>query len=105
MNSISISTSSKALVFAALLAIAGCGGISSREEFEAQVKDKSVAEVQKKVGKPASVDESVAGTVRWTYKGKTFHTDGGTKFDKTTVVVFRQADANTPPRMVEVVYQ
>lgn len=100
-----ISTSSKALVFAALLAIAGCGGISSREDFEAQVKDKSVAEVQKKIGKPVAVDESIPGTVRWTYTGKTFYTEGGTKFDKKTVVVFRQADSSTPARMVEVVYE
>ena len=77
----------------------------AREDFEARVKDKSVAEVQKKIGKPAAVDESVPGTVRWTYTGKTFHTDGGTKFDKKTVVVFRQADAGTPARMVEVVYE
>ena len=101
----SIRISSKALVLATLIAVAGCGGISSREDFEAQVKDKSVAEVQKKIGKPASVDESVPGTVRWTYNGKTFHTDGGTKFDKKTIVVFQKADAATPPRMVEVKYE
>jgi hypothetical protein len=51
------------------------------------------------------VDESVAGTVRWTYTGKTFHTEGGTKFDKKTVVVFRKSDADAPARMVEVVYE
>lgn len=105
MNPISISHSSKALLLATLFAIAGCDAMSSREDFEARVKDKSVAEVQKKIGKPAAVDESTPGTIRWTYKGATFHTDGGTKFDKKTVVVFRQADSSTPARMVEVVYE
>ena len=89
MKPISISHGSKALILTILFAIAGCDAMSSREDFEARVKDKSVAEVQKKIGKPVAVDESVPGTVRWTYTGKTFHTEGGTKFDKKTVVVFR----------------
>lgn len=105
MKAINISTGSKGLILITLLAIAGCDAMSSREDFEARVKDKSVAEVQKKIGKPVAVDESVPGTIRWTYKGKTFYTDSGTKFDKKTVVVFRQVAANTPPRMVEVVYE
>ncbi|HEY9447635.1 MAG TPA: hypothetical protein VIQ62_11235 [Burkholderiales bacterium] len=102
----SLSASSKSVIFAMLLIIAGCGDISSRTDFVALVKDKSTAEVEAKVGKPVAVDEGASGTVRWTYNMKTFSTESGsTQFDKKTVVVFRKADANTPATVVEVVYE
>lgn len=103
----SLSASSKSLVLAAaLLVVAGCGDIRSRADFEALVKDQSTPEVQAKVGKPAAIDESVAGTVRWTYNSKTFTTQSGsTEFDKKAVVVFRKADANGSAKVVEVVYE
>lgn len=103
MNSVSIS--SKALLFALVIAVAGCGELLSREDFVSRVQDKSTAEVQKALGKPDAIDESVPGTVRWTYESKTFHTEGGTKRDKKTVVVFRQGDGGTPAKMAEVVYE
>ena len=85
--------------------VAGCGELRSREDFVAAVKDQSTTEVEKKIGKPAAVDETVPGTIRWTYKSKTFHTESGTKFDKKTVVVFRKAEGAAPARMIDVVYE
>lgn len=103
MNPVSIR--SKALLFALVIAVAGCGELFSREDFVSRVKDKSTAEVQKEIGKPDAIDESVPGTLRWTYEGKTFHTEGGTKRDKKTVVVFRQGDAGAPAKVADVVYE
>lgn len=100
-----VKASSKVILVAALLAVGACGEIRSHSDFETLVKDKSATEVERKLGKPAAVEDNGA-TVRWTYTGKTFTTDNeGTHFDKKAVVVFRKADSDAPAKVAEVVYE
>ena len=65
-------TQLKKLSIAAFLAVAGlslggCGDLYERTDFANSVQGKSDAEVQKAVGKPASVDARNPGRVTWTY--------------------------------------
>ena len=101
----SLSGVSKALIIAAALFVAACGERVSREDFATQVQDKSMTEVQKRHGKPDSVDESDAGKVKWIYTSKTFSTGDSTKMDSKTVVVFTKTDANAAGKVIEVLYQ
>lgn len=95
----------RALAFAALGMILGaCGEKLSREDFAAAVKDKTTADVQSAMGKPHAVDESVAGTVKWTYKSKTFSTGEATKMDNQAIVVFQQRDPKSPATVADVQY-
>jgi hypothetical protein len=103
-NFTSLSGIGKALIVAAVFFVAGCGERISREDFAAMVKDKSTTEVQARHGKPDAVDESVPGTVKWTYTSKTFTTGESTKMDTHTVLVFARNDANAPAKVVEVLY-
>ena len=96
---------SKAVVGALVCVLSSCGERLSREDFAALVKDKSATEVAARIGKPDAVDESIAGSTRWTYTSKTFSVEGGTKMDAKTVVVFRQIDPNASAKVVEVLYQ
>lgn len=77
----------------AALAAFGCAQRYSHDDFVNLIKNKTPAEVESRVGKPDAVDESVAGSPQWTYKDKTFTTDGGTKFDHKAIVIFHQEDA------------
>lgn len=95
----------RALPVAVALALTACGERFSRDDFGALVKDSSTTEVAKKFGKPDIVDESIGGVIRWTYKSKTFGTEGGTKLDQRTIIVFRQTDPNAPAKAVEVLYE
>lgn len=91
---------------AALLAIAGCGDVRSRSDFETLINGMSPVDVQAKVGKPAAVEES-ADTIRWTYNKATFATSekGSAQFDKKTIIVFRKPDGNVPGTVAEVRYE
>ena len=99
------SLSSKVLIVALVCVFASCGERLSRDDFAMLVKDKTTTEVAARLGKPDSIDESIAGTARWTYTSKTFGVEGGTKMDAKTIVVFRQTDSNAPAKAVEVLYQ
>jgi hypothetical protein len=101
----SLSAISRILIIAFAFALAGCGERLSRDDFAALVKDKTTTEVAARIGKPDAVDESIGGTIRWTYTSKTFSVEGGTKMDAKTVVVFRQTAPNTAAKAVEVLYQ
>lgn len=96
---------SKVLIVALVCVFAGCGERLSRDDFAVLVKDKTTTEVAARLGKPDSIDESIAGAARWTYTSKTFSVEGGTKMDAKTIVVFRQTGPNAPPKAVEVLYQ
>ena len=62
-SSASLSALSKALIVALVLVFAGCDSRLSRDEFASRVTGKSTSEVEAGLGKPDTVDESVAGTV------------------------------------------
>ena len=104
-SSASLSALSTALIVALVLVLAGCDQRLSRDEFASRVTGKSTSEVEAGIGKPDTVDESVAGTVRWIYNSKTYGIEGGTKFDRKSIVVFRHSDADAPARAVEVIYE
>jgi hypothetical protein len=91
---------------AALVAIAGCGDVRSRSDFETLINGLSPVDVQAKVGKPAAVEES-ADTIRWTYNKATFATSekGSAQFDKKTIIVFRKPAGNVPGTVAEVTYE
>jgi hypothetical protein len=109
MNASTIRTMSAriALVMltAASLALAGCSGVQSREDFAAKVKDKSDKEVAKQIGKPASVTEVAPDQVAWTYNGRTFNIEQGNKFDTKAVVVFSKAAADGQLKAVDVKFE
>ena len=48
-------------------------------------------EVTKAVGKPAAVEESAPGQVKWIYNGRTFNVQDGNKFDSKAIVVFSKS--------------
>lgn len=90
---------------AASLALAGCSGVQSREDFTAKVKDKSDKEVAKEIGKPATVTEIAPDQVAWTYNERTFNIEQGNKFDAKTVVVFNKAGADGQRKVVDVKFE
>lgn len=92
-----------AAAFAASFAVAGCSGVSSRDDFAARIKDKSEQEVAKEIGKPASVDASKPDRVVWTYTSRTFNLENKNKVDPKTVVVFTPAGGKL--KVAEVVYE
>ena len=100
----------KKLSIAAVLAVAGlslggCGELYERTDFANSVQGKSDAEVQKAVGKPASVDASNPGRVTWTYNSATFNVNNANKRDAKTIVVFKPEAAGGKLRAVEILYQ
>ena len=103
-------TQLKKLSIAAFLAVAGlslggCGDLYERTDFANSVQGKSDAEVQKAVGKPASVDASNPGRVTWTYNSATFDVNNANKRDAKTIVVFKPEAAGGKLRAVEILYQ
>jgi hypothetical protein len=72
----------------AALALAGCGPVYERSDFLKEVQNKSEAEVQKALGKPASIDASNPDRVVWTYTGESFDLANGNKRDSKQIVVF-----------------
>lgn len=87
----------------AFLALAGCGDLYDRKDFESYVKDKTEEEVRKKVGKPAVVDSGNPEKVTWTYNATTFDPTNKSARDAKTVVVFKPIGGKL--KVVEVVYQ
>ena len=71
--------------------LAACSEMVSRDDFTQRVQNKSDAEVTKAVGKPAAVEESAPGQVKWVYNGRTFNVQDGNKFDSKAVVVFSKS--------------
>jgi len=92
-------------IMAASIVVAGCSGVSSRDEFAARVKDKSEQEVTKEVGKPAVVDNSRPDRVTWTYTSRTFNLENKNKLDQKTVVVFGPTSRDGKLKVLDVVYE
>jgi hypothetical protein len=92
-----------ATALAASFALAGCSGVSSRDDFAARVKDKSEQEVKKEIGKPAAVDNSKPDRVTWTYTSRTFNVENKNKVDPKTVVVFTPAAGKL--KVAEIVFE
>ena len=82
-----------AAFIAASVLVAGCSGVSSRDEFTARVKDKSEQEVSQALGKPNAVDSTRPERVTWTYTSRTFNLENGNKLDPRTIVVFAPSSA------------
>ena len=93
----------QAVLAVAIFALAGCGDLYDRKDFETSVRDKSEDEVRKKVGKPAAVDSSNPERVTWTYNGTTFDPTNKNARDQKTVVVFKPIGGKL--KAVEVTYQ
>ena len=92
-----------AAALAASFVLAGCSGVSSRDDFAARVKDKSEQEVKKEIGTPAAVDSSKPDRVTWTYTSRTFNLENKNKVDPKTVVVFTPAGGKL--KVAEVVFE
>jgi hypothetical protein len=89
-----------------VLTLTGCSGQVSgtaRGLFVGYVTDKTEEEVVAKVGKPASIDNSAASTLRWTYKRKTFDPDNQSLVDEETILIF-QKDAGGKFRVTQVIF-
>ncbi len=103
-------TQLKKLSIAAFLAVAGlslggCGELYERSDFVKSVQGKSDAEVQKAIGKPASIDASNPGRVTWTYTSATFDLEHGNKRDAKTIVVFKPEAAGGKLKAAEILYE
>jgi hypothetical protein len=85
--------------------LAGCSGVSSRDDFAARVKDKSEQEVTKAIGKPAAVDNSRPERVTWTYTSRTFNLENKNKVDQKTVVVFGPMSKDGKLKVLDVMYE
>ena len=85
--------------------IAGCGEITSREDFTSAVQSKSEDEVKKRFGKPAAVDSSDPAKVVWTYSDRTFDVANPSKRDKVAAVTFGAADGKGKRSVVGVEFK
>ncbi len=94
-----------AFLVAAGLSLGGCGELYERTDFVKNVQGKSDAEVQKAIGKPASIDASNPGRVTWTYTSATFDLEHGNKRDAKTIVVFKPEAAGGKLKAAEILYE
>lgn len=81
-----------ALVVLALAVAAGCSGTYQRGMFQGYVVGNTAEEIQSKIGKPTSVDESDPNKPRWVYTKKTFDPDNFNKQDEKTTVILEKKD-------------
>jgi hypothetical protein len=82
-----------ALAVLALAVAAGCSvGTYQRGMFQGYVVGATAEEIQSKVGKPDSVDESNPEKPRWVYLKKTFDPDNFNKADEKTTVILEKKD-------------
>lgn len=77
-----------AMLFAAIMMIAGCGDLYDHKDFTNVVMNKSEVDVAAKLGKPKSVDGSDPEHVKWIYSGVTFDPENRNNTDSKTIVVF-----------------
>ena len=94
-----------AFLVAASLSLGGCGELYERTDFVKNVQGKSDAEVQKAIGKPASIDAGNPGRVTWTYTSTTFDLEHGNKRDAKTIVVLKPEAAGGKLRAAEILYE
>jgi hypothetical protein len=88
------------IAMAAMLGLAGCHPMQTRDDFKSAVMNKSPEEVQQALGKPDTVDESDPSRLVWIYNEATFNIANNNKRDPKARVIFsRQA---SKPSVVEV---
>lgn len=90
------------LLALALLVMAGCGDIYSREDFTTLIMNKSEVEVVKNIGKPAAVDASNPARVTWTYNSATFDMANKNARDAKAVVTLVPDAASGKLKVIEV---
>jgi hypothetical protein len=95
-------TSAVGIAAAAMLALAGCQPVQTRDDFKGTVMNKTPTEVQDKVGKPAAVDETDPAKLVWIYREVTFDIGNNNKRDATTRVIFSRQEAPTTPSVIDV---
>jgi hypothetical protein len=98
-----IKLSCMAFAVAGVFALGGCGDLSNREDFAAQLKNKTEPEVLKYAGKPAQVDSTDPNHVAWIYKSRTFDVPTR-KTDAETDVIFT-ASADGKLHVADVVFK
>jgi hypothetical protein len=81
-----------ALLVLAVAVAAGCSGSYQRGMFQGYVVGIPADEIQSKIGKPDSVDESDPNKPRWVYNKKTFDPDNFNKQDEKTIVILERKD-------------
>ena len=81
-----------ALAVVMLIAACSGGGTFSRGLFTGYVMGQSAAQVEDKVGKPASVQSPDADHQVWVYEKKTFDPDNANAEDARTSVYFERKD-------------
>jgi hypothetical protein len=79
-----------------MLAVSGCQPVQTRDDFKGTVMNKTPEEVQKKLGKPHSVDESDPSKLVWTYNEATFDIENNNKRDPAARVIFTRGEAVKP---------
>lgn len=89
----------------AMLAVTGCGEFYGRDDFKGYVMNKSDAEVAKRLGKPAVVNDSDPKRVTWTYNSVTYDVDNQNKKDSKALVIFKRDSQNGQLTVVEVQFE
>ena len=90
------------IAVAAMLGLAGCQPVQTREDFKGTVMNKTPAEVQSHVGKPHAVDETDPSKIVWIYNDVTFNIENKNKRDPQTRVIFTRSEAPTKHSVIDV---
>ena len=90
------------IVAAAILGLAGCQPVQTRDDFKGTVMNKTPDEVQSRLGKPHTVDESDPSKLVWIYNEVTFDLENNNKRDPKARVIFTRGAAASKPSVVEV---
>ena len=93
------------IAVAAMLGLAGCQPVQTRDDFKGTVMHKSPAEVEDRVGKPHAVDETDPTKIVWIYNEVTFDIENNNKRDPKTRVIFTRQEAASKPSVVDVDFE
>jgi hypothetical protein len=85
-------TAAVGIAAAAMLVLAGCQPVQTRDDFKGAVMSKTPAEVQTRLGKPDAIDESDPAKVIWIYHGATFDLENNNKRDPQARVIFNRQE-------------
>jgi hypothetical protein len=77
---------------AAMLVLAGCQPVQTRDEFKGTVMNKTPAQVQDRLGKPNAIDETDPAKVVWIYHEVTFDIENKNKRDPKARVIFSRQE-------------
>ena len=93
-------TAAVGIAAAAMLVLAGCQPVQTRDDFKGTVMSKTPEEVQGRLGKPQAIDESDPSKVVWIYREVTFDIDNNNKRDPQARVIFSRQE--TAPSVIDV---